>query len=79
MAYKCSRCGCEEQHSGTFLSPAYGMVLHTANLQFVPDKDQRKFFGLEGKGVAVTATMCKECGLLELTGDRSKLRRVAGA
>lgn len=40
----CSRCGSEGRHAGKLTSPSYGMVVHTSDLQFISDKDQRKFF-----------------------------------
>ena len=76
MNFKCSRCGCEENYSGVLESPVYGMVVKVGNLQFTPDRDERRFLSLETKGVRISATMCRECGALELTGDAAKLRRI---
>ena len=78
MAFKCSRCDCEQHYDGALGSPVYGLVLHAGKLTFVPDKDERTFRSLETKDVKISATMCRECGLLELTGDAAKLRRLAG-
>ena len=79
MAFKCSRCDCEQHHDGALGSEVYGLVLHAGNLQFRPDKDERAFLSFATKGVKVSAMMCRECGLLELTGDAGKLRRITSA
>ena len=37
-----------------------------------------KFMTLQTGDVMTKATMCRQCGLIELTGDVSKLRRLTG-
>ncbi len=76
MTFKCSRCQSEDHYRGTLSSQVYGMVVYAGMLEFSPDKDERPFLTTETKGVGVSAMMCRECGLLELTGDVAKLRRI---
>jgi len=54
----------------------YGLAVQIGNLQFLPGEDHRRFFSGETKGVSIAAGMCKECGMLTLTGDAAKLRRI---
>ena len=70
MAFKCSRCGCEQHYDGALGSSNAGKVT------FFHDTDERAFLSLATKGAKCSTTMCKECGLLELTGDAAKLPRI---
>jgi hypothetical protein len=64
MTTRCSGCDAETLVSG---------ALHRAG-RFRPD--DTKFLTLETSDVDVVATMCSECGLIELKGDVAKLRRL---
>ncbi len=65
-ANKCSRCGNE--------SLAAGAVYGPRRASFRPEAS--KFLTLETGDVMTKATMCRSCGLIEITGDIAKLRRL---
>ena len=64
---KCGRCGGET---------AVGALYSPVRASFRPQES--KFMTLQTGDVMTKATMCKQCGLVELTGDVSKLRRLTG-
>ncbi len=63
---KCARCGSEALAGGA----VHGFV----RASFRPEGT--KFLTLETSDVMTKATMCRECGLIEITGDVNKLRRL---
>ena len=63
---KCVKCGCEKLVVGALHSPT--------RLTFRPQS--AKFFTLETGDVMTRASMCSECGFVEITGDANKLRRL---
>ncbi len=63
---KCLRCG-----SGSIAS---GAVYGAGRMSFRPEGS--KFLTLETGDVMTRATMCRECGFIEITGDVGKLRRL---
>jgi hypothetical protein len=63
---KCTRCGSESIASGALYGPRRG--------SFRPDGS--KFLTFETGDVMTRATMCRECGLIEITGDVGKLSRL---
>ena len=65
---KCGRCGGETVSGGALYSPVRS--------SFRPQDS--KFMTLQTGDVMTKATMCRQCGLIELTGDVSKLRRLTG-
>ena len=65
---KCGRCGGETMSGGALYSPVRS--------SFRPQDS--KFMTLQTGDVMTKATMCRQCGLIELTGDVSKLRRLTG-
>ena len=65
---KCGRCGGEAFSGGALYSPVRS--------SFRPQDS--KFMTLQTGDVMTKATMCRQCGLIELTGDVSKLRRLTG-
>lgn len=65
---KCIRCGSEKSSSGALYGPT--------RLSFRPDGT--KFLTMETGDVLTKASMCRECGFLELLGDVNKLRRLIG-
>jgi hypothetical protein len=65
---KCGRCGGETVSGGALYSPV--------RASFRPQDS--KFMTLQTGDVMTKATMCRQCGLIELTGDVSKLRRLTG-
>jgi ribosomal protein S27AE len=65
---KCGRCGSETVSGGALYSPVRS--------SFRPQDS--KFMTLQTGDVMTKATMCRQCGLIELTGDVSKLRRLTG-
>lgn len=65
---KCGRCGGETVSGGALYSPVRS--------SFRPQDS--KFMTLQTGDVMTKATMCRRCGLIELTGDVSKLRRLTG-
>jgi hypothetical protein len=64
----CSKCGSEMLATGALYS-----AVRTA---FRP-QDSR-FLTMETGDVMTKATMCRGCGLVEIVGDVSKLRRLTG-
>ena len=64
----CYRCGGETHSAGALIS-----AIRTA---FRPQDS--KFLTLETGDVMTRATMCRGCGLVEITGDVNKLRRLTG-
>jgi ribosomal protein S27AE len=64
----CSRCGGEMLATGALYS-----AVRTA---FRPQES--KFLTMETGDVMTKATMCRGCGLVEIVGDVSKLRRLTG-
>lgn len=71
MDFKCTRCGCEQALNGRLGSGDAGW------LTFVPDKDDRPFLSLARNQAKISVSMCRECGLVDLTGDVEKIRRLA--
>lgn len=65
---KCIRCGSEQASSGALYGPT--------RLSFRPDGT--RFLTLETGDVLTKASMCRECGLVEILGDVNKLRRLTG-
>jgi ribosomal protein S27AE len=63
---KCVRCGGELLASGALYAPR--------RISFRPEGT--KFLTLETGDVMTKATMCRECGLVEITGDVEKLERL---
>ena len=63
---KCSRCG--------GASHAKGALHGFTRASFRPE--ETRFLTLETSDVMTRATMCRECGLIELTGDIRKLARL---
>jgi hypothetical protein len=64
----CSRCGGEMLSTGALYS--------AVRTSFRP-QDSR-FLTMETGDVMTKATMCRGCGLVEIVGDVSKLRRLTG-
>ena len=62
----CNRCGGEMLAAGALFS-----ALRTS---FRPQES--KFLTLETGDVMTKATMCRDCGLVEIVGDVNKLRRL---
>ncbi len=63
---KCLRCGSELIATGALYGPR--------RMSFRPEG--AKFLTLETAEVMTKATMCRECGLLQITGDINKLQRL---
>ncbi len=63
---KCYRCGGEMQAAGALYS-----AVRTA---FRPQDS--KFLTMETGDVMTKATMCRNCGIIEIVGDVNKLRRL---
>ena len=62
----CSRCGGEQVAAG---------ALHSAvRVSFRPQDS--KFLTLQTGDVMTKATMCRDCGVVEIVGDVTKLRRL---
>jgi ribosomal protein S27AE len=66
MAGTCPRCG------GDAFAP--GALLSRFRTSFRPQDS--KFLTLETGDVMTKASMCRSCGLVEITGDVNKLRRL---
>ena len=66
MSTTCHRCGGETVSGGALYSPV--------RTSFRP-MDSR-FLTMQTGDVMTKATMCRDCGVIELTGDVSKLRRL---
>jgi ribosomal protein S27AE len=64
--WKCVRCGSEFVAAGALYGPA--------RLSFRPEGT--KFMTLETGDVMTKVQMCRECGLMEITGDVEKLKRL---
>ncbi len=63
---KCVRCGSELIATGALHGPR--------RLSFRPEGT--KFLTLETGDVMTKAVMCRQCGMIELTGDVEKLERL---
>jgi ribosomal protein S27AE len=63
---KCVRCGSELLAAGALYGPR--------RMSFRPEGT--KFLTLETGDVMTKVTMCRECGLIEITGDVGKLGRL---
>jgi hypothetical protein len=63
---KCVRCGSEMLAAGALYGPR--------RMSFRPEGT--KFLTLETGDVMTKASMCRECGLIEITGDVEKLQRL---
>ena len=63
---KCVRCGSELIAAGALYGPR--------RLAFRPEGT--RFLTLETGDVMTKVTMCRECGLIDITGDVEKLRRL---
>jgi len=66
VADTCYRCG------GEMLSP--GALFSAVRTSFRPQDS--KFLTLATGDVMTKATMCRNCGVIEIVGDVSKLRRL---
>ena len=66
MSTNCHRCGGETISGGALYSPV--------RTSFRP-QDSR-FLTMQTGDVMTKATMCRECGLIEITGDVTKLKRL---
>ncbi len=66
---KCTRCGSPKLAEGALQGPT--------RTSFRPS--EAKFLTLETGDVMTKATMCRDCGLIEVTGDVSKLSRLLTA
>lgn len=66
---KCSRCGSTRLADGALMAPT--------RPSFRPA--DAKFLTLETGDVLTKSAMCRECGLIEITGDVNKLRRLLTA
>jgi hypothetical protein len=63
---KCHRCGGETLSVGALYS--------AVRTSFRPQDS--KFLTLQTGDVMTKATMCRQCGLIEITGDVAKLKRL---
>ena len=66
MATTCYRCGGETSSLGALFS--------AVRTSFRPQDS--KFLTLESGDVMTKATMCRNCGVIEIIGDVNKLRRL---
>lgn len=66
MDSKCGRCGGDTVEGGALYSPV--------RTSFRPQES--KFMTLATGDVMTKATMCRRCGLIEITGDVNKLKRL---
>ncbi len=66
MSTNCSRCGAETVSGGALYSPV--------RTSFRPQDS--KFLTMQTGDVMTKATMCRECGLIEIIGDVTKLKRL---
>jgi hypothetical protein len=64
----CARCGGEMSDSGALYS--------AVRVSFRPQ--DARFMTLQTGDVMTKAVMCRSCGLIEIIGDVSKLRRLTG-
>jgi hypothetical protein len=65
---KCGRCGGDMVDSGALYS--------AVRMSFRPQ--DARFMTLQTGDVMTKAIMCRGCGLIEIVGDVSKLRRLTG-
>jgi hypothetical protein len=65
---KCGRCGADMIDGGALYS--------AVRISFRPQ--DAKFMTLQTGDVMTKAVMCRGCGLIEIVGDVSKLRRLTG-
>jgi hypothetical protein len=65
---KCTRCGTEMVDGGALYS--------AVRMSFRPQ--DAKFMTFQTGDVMTKAIMCRGCGLIEIVGDVSKLRRLTG-
>jgi Domain of unknown function (DUF6487) len=65
----CGRCGGEMS--------ADGALYAAVRMSFRPQ--DAKFMTLETGEIMTKAVMCRDCGLIEIVGDVSKLRRLTSA
>jgi ribosomal protein S27AE len=65
---KCLRCGSELLADGALYGPS--------RLALRPD--DTRFLTMESGHVMTKATMCRECGFVEIVGDVHNLRRLIG-
>jgi hypothetical protein len=65
---KCGRCGADMVDGGALYS--------AVRVSFRPQ--DAKFMTLQTGDVMTKAIMCRGCGLVEIVGDVSKLRRLTG-
>jgi ribosomal protein S27AE len=63
---KCGRCGSNMVAEGAMHGPR--------RTSFRPEA--ARFLTLETGDIMTKATMCRDCGLIEITGDVDKLRRL---
>ena len=63
---KCARCGGDTSAVGALHGPG--------RLSFRPQ--DTRFFTLQTGDIMTKATMCRQCGLVEIIGDVNKLRRL---
>ena len=66
---KCSRCGGE-------MAPGALKQLGRTSGDVRFQLDEAPFFSLVSSDVEVSASLCLDCGFVELWGDREKARRV---
>jgi ribosomal protein S27AE len=66
MATTCYRCGAE--------TASLGALFSAVRTSFRPQDS--KFLTLESGDVMTKATMCRNCGVIEIIGDVNKLRRL---
>jgi hypothetical protein len=66
MATTCYRCGGE--------TASLGALFSAVRTSFRPQDS--KFLTLESGDVMTKATMCRNCGVIEIIGDVNKLRRL---
>ena len=65
---RCGRCGSNAVSDGALYSPV--------RASFRPSDS--RFLTLQTGDVMTKATMCRQCGAVEIVGDVSKLRRLTG-
>jgi hypothetical protein len=66
VATACYRCGGE--------TASLGALFSAVRTSFRPQES--RFLTLESGDVMTKATMCRECGVIEIIGDVNKLRRL---
>jgi len=70
ISRNCPRCGGEDKIPGALR----GMV---GGVSFLPKST--RFMTLETSTIPTVATMCSQCGLVEITGDVEKLSALVGS